>query len=582
VSYVKKIDLDEIKELNILNKLAQALATSLDLNTILDVALDETMRNLKVNNGGIYLFDAATRKLTLQVQHNLTDAFIKAKSVVGPGEGCTGTAFNTREIFSGFGTSQKNFICLDAKALMGIDCLAAAPILFKNQVIGVLELFAPVDRKLKKHEIDLLDSICSQIGVAVANANSHEALKHALKSSRLLLEASETIVSSLKINEILERLIVLTSELTHISRAAIWLYQPENHKLVLSHDFERLKSGYELNLKLNGPFQQVLRKGEVLLIDNFADSAPEFIELAEIFSIKSLLAIPIDIHGAALGIMTLDKPGIKHSFSQPEIEMAQGIARQAAIAIANAKAFAAQQAIAETLQQFFMTLEKPKFPEIELGVEYKSASVGALVGGDFYDFINLGDSFAFVVGDVSGKGIEASTLTGIVKNTLRALTFAGLTLDEVMLKTNNLIISQIGKNQFVTLFFGLLHIETGNLQYCNAGHPAALHYNAKKNSIDHLAGSNPPIGIFVGQKYKSRYTKLRPHDYLLTYTDGVIEARHDQRLFGEKKLERLFLKYIDNKPQKIASNIFRDVDNFNRHLLVDDIAIVVLGFKGAM
>ena len=466
-------------------------------------------------------------------------------------EGCTGTAFNTKEIFSGFGTPQKKFICLDAKSLMGIDCLAAAPIIFKNKVIGVLELFAPVDRKLKEHEIDLLTSICSQIGVAIANANSHQALKHALNNSRLLLEASETIVSSLKLNEILERLIYLTSELTHISRAAIWLYHPETHQLILSHNFENLLSGYELNLKPDGPFQRVIQEKKVLSIDDFTKSTGNFFELAKKFSIKSLLAIPINIHGNVLGIMTLDKPGISHSFSQEEIDMAKGIARQAAIAIENAKTFKAQQVIAETLQQSFMTLEKPKFPEIKIGVEYKSASVGALVGGDFYDFINLGESFGFVVGDVSGKGIEASTLTGIVKNTLRALIFEGLTLNEIMLKTNNLIISQIGKNQFVTLFFGLLDIKTGNLQYCNAGHPAALQYNAATKDVDHLVGGNPPIGIFADQEFKSRFTKLKPHDCLLIYTDGVIEARHDQKLYGESRLERLFIKYINNSPQKI-------------------------------
>lgn len=575
-----KVKLDKVKELNILNKLAQALATSLDLNTILDVALDETMSNLRVNNGGIYLFNTETRKLTLQVQHNLTDAFIKAKSVVGPGEGCTGTAFNTKKIFSGFNTPQKNFICLDAKVLMGIDCLAAAPIIYKDQVIGVLELFAPVDRKLGRNELDLLDSICSQVGVAIANANSHQALKHALKSTRLLLEASETLVSSLKLNEILKRLIHLTSELTHISRAAIWLYHPKNHSLILSHDFESLNSGYALNLNAAGPLQKIIRKGKALKVDDFSQSAKEFIELADRLALKSLLAIPIVIRGRTLGLMTLDKPGIKHSFSREEIAMAQGIARQAAIAIENANAFKAQQVIAETLQQSFMTLEKPKFPEIELGVEYKSASVGALVGGDFYDFINLGNIFGFIVGDVSGKGIEASTLTGIVKNTLRALIFAGLTLDEVMLKTNNLLITQIGRNQFVTLFFGLLDIKTGNLQYCNAGHPAALHYSAAKKSVAGLAGNNPPIGIFADQKFKSRLRRLRPHDYLLTYTDGVIEARHDQKLFGEKRLERLFRKYIVKDAQGIATNLFKDVDKFNRHLLLDDIALVVLKFKG--
>lgn len=568
--------LTESKELAILNRISTTLSKSLELDTVLDVALDESLHALRVNNGGIYLYNPMTGKLTLRVQHNLTDSFIKAKSVVGPGEGCTGTAYDTKQIFSGYGTPEKVYICADAQELMGIDCLAAAPILFKNEVLGVLEMFAPVDRKLTRREINLLNAICNQIGVAVANANSHEALKHALKDSRLLLEASEAIVSSLKLDEILERLINLASELTHISRAAIWLLSLDKN-LVLSHNFETLPAGYGFNLgELFGPLGKAIREKATFTIRDFSDSASVLQQMAKQFSIKSLLVVPMVFHDRVLGLLTLDKPGIDHTFTKDEIELAEGIARQAAIAIENAQTYEEQRAIAETLQKSFLPVETPKAKGYEIGVRYESASIGALVGGDFYDFVNLGDNIGIAIGDVSGKGVEAATLTGMVKNTIRVLALEGMTPAALVAKTNNLITRQVEKNQFITLFFGMLDLKSGELIFTNAGHPPGLLFNADKRSIGYLGRGNPPIGIFFNQSFDEQKASLNTNDCLLLYTDGVTEARQNSNIFGEKRLEKLFFKSADRPVDYIAGQILQKVEEFNRGHLTDDIALIVV------
>lgn len=567
--------LSEKKELIALNRMAAVLGESLDLNNVLETALQETMHILGVNNGAIYLLDKPSNKLIIKVQKNITDSFLSQKSVVGTDDGCAGTAYNTKELFSGFGTPEKAYICADAKELMGIDCLAAAPIIFKNEVLGILELFAPVDRKLTKQEVELLNSICSQIGVAVSNAHSHEALKYALRDSKLLLQASETIVSSLKLENILEKLINLVSELTQISRAAIWLYSEKKDILILSHHFETLPAGFSLNLKeMPGPLGTAFQDKKTVTIRDFSKTAERVEQLANMFSIKAMLAVPIVFKDRVVGLLTLDKPGISHNFDDQEIELAEGIARQAAIALENSRTFEEQRAIADTLQQSFVSLEVPDRNLIEVGTEYVSASYGAFVGGDFYDFINLDGRLGFIVGDVSGKGISATILTGVVKNSLRIMAIEGYAPNEIMYKINDVILRQSENNQFVTLFYGLLDYEKNSLSYVNAGHPLAL--LKKKEEMLELGFDNPPVGVEAGKDFIEKTIDFSIGDTLLLYTDGVIEARNDSELFGIERLEEIFLNNIDKDPDTISSSIFSEVSKFNKGALSDDIAILAI------
>ncbi len=563
------------KELIALNRMAAVLGESLDLSNVLETALQETMHILGVNNGAIYLLDMPSGKLMIKVQKNITADFLSQKTVIGTDEGCAGTAFNTKELFSGFETPEKAYICADAKELMGIDCLAAAPIIFKNDVLGILELFAPVDRKLTKQEVELLNSICSQIGVAVSNANSHEALKYSLRDSKLLLQATETIVSTLNLESILDRLTGLASELTQISRAAIWLYSEKKDLLILSRHFETLPAGFSLNLKeMPGPLGEAFQERKTVTINDFSKTAERVEQLANQFSIKSMLAVPIVFKNRVVGLLSLDKPGISHNFNDQEVELAEGIARQAAIALENSRIFEEQRTIANTLQQSFVSLETPNQNFIEVGTEYVSASYGAFVGGDFYDFINLDKGLGFILGDVSGKGIPATIMTGVVKNSLRIMAIEGYLPKEILYKINDVVLRQSENNQFVTLFYGYLDYEKNILKYVNAGHPQALLKNGKE--MLELGYDNPPVGVEAGKVFKEKSVEFNIGDTLLLYTDGVIEARRDKELYGIERLRESFTSNADKETSAISGNILKDVSKFNKGAILDDIAILAI------
>lgn len=166
--------LDEKSKLKIINDVAVAVAQSIEIDVVLRTALEKVMEAFNVTSGGIYLVDFRTDRLVLKMFRGLTPGFVTEKSNIAPGTGCAGWAVDHNEIFSAFGRPEAGFICEDAERLMGIDCLVASPISTKRRVHGVIELFAPISRRLTEDEGTLINIISDQIGIAVENARLYE------------------------------------------------------------------------------------------------------------------------------------------------------------------------------------------------------------------------------------------------------------------------------------------------------------------------------------------------------------------------------------------------------------------------
>ncbi|MCK4268200.1 MAG: SpoIIE family protein phosphatase [Actinomycetia bacterium] len=183
----------ETANLKIINEVAISVAQSIELKTVLLVALDKVMEAFNVTSGGIYLQDLKTNLLILEVHHGLSPAFIAEKSTVAPGGGCAGWAIDHNELFSAHGRPETGFICEDSDRLMGIDCLVASPIATKRRVHGVIELFAPVSRRLSEDEAHLIKVISNQIGMAVDNARLYEeSRENVAQLTELQLELAAT------------------------------------------------------------------------------------------------------------------------------------------------------------------------------------------------------------------------------------------------------------------------------------------------------------------------------------------------------------------------------------------------------
>ena len=213
---------------------------------------------------------------------------------------------------------------------------------------------------------------------------------------------------------------------------------------------------------------------------------------------------------------------------------------------------------------------------------YSSATADAFVGGDFYDLIRLPQRRAAVImGDVSGKGVEAASVSAAVKTALGAYAWEGLAPARMVRSLNDFLLGFSRIETFATLFIGLIDIESGKISYCSAGHPPAILYRAKRGELETLDVQSGVVGAFEDMTYIDGETTADPGDFLLLYTDGTTEARNPVgAFFGEDGLKDAIMQQIPKGFDGILDRLLATLDTFTARNLDDDVAMVAVRYDG--
>jgi sigma-B regulation protein RsbU (phosphoserine phosphatase) len=212
---------------------------------------------------------------------------------------------------------------------------------------------------------------------------------------------------------------------------------------------------------------------------------------------------------------------------------------------------------------------------VEVGHVYQSAA-RVDVGGDVYDFLRLDDGrLAVVLGDVTGKGIQAAADMAMAKFSFRALARTHPEPADFLASANEVVVDEIETGKFITMLYVLLDADAGTVASASAGHPAARVVTAE-GEVGELGGHGLALGIDSDQEYSVAQTALAPGTTVVLYTDGVLEARRDGELYGEERLDDLLRRRAGLPPQELAEAILADCKSFAGGELSDDCAVVCL------
>lgn len=252
------------------------------------------------------------------------------------------------------------------------------------------------------------------------------------------------------------------------------------------------------------------------------------------------MCVPLHADNKIIGVMEAINSHHKGGFTKKDLNLFQAFACQVAVAIENARLHKEELemqklnqelAIARLLQLNLL----PNVPQIP-GIQIYAKNIPAeQVGGDLYDFINLGDGkVGIMISDVSGKGIPAALCMVRVISEFRPIAKTEEDLGNVLTKINKIFADNSIMGMFVTLFYLVIDKKNMKITYASAGHPPALYCMDKINYLD--KAQNPPLGIKPGLEYKYSSIDFVNNSRILLYTDGVMEA------LGNKKLEDDFQK----------------------------------------
>ncbi len=234
---------------------------------------------------------------------------------------------------------------------------------------------------------------------------------------------------------------------------------------------------------------------------------------------------------------------------------------------------------AKTIQYSALPSVFPPYPNRDDFDIYANMITAKEVGGDFYDFYMLSDDkLAFLIADVSGKGIPAAMFMMRAKTIIKDLAESGIEVNEILTKANEKLCENNDAGMFVTAWMGILDFNTGIVSVANAGHNPPL----VKHSDGEFEYFKVRPGIVLagmeGVKYRKNELQLMPGDIIYLYTDGVTEATdNDKQLYNESRLINILNSSKETEPKKICELIKKDIDLFVGDApQFDDITMVCL------
>jgi sigma-B regulation protein RsbU (phosphoserine phosphatase) len=231
----------------------------------------------------------------------------------------------------------------------------------------------------------------------------------------------------------------------------------------------------------------------------------------------------------------------------------------------------------------------PEAPPQAECAEFAATSVPARhIGGDYYDFVELGDGrIGIALADVSGKGVPAALIMSVVQASLRIISSGGVVAPpRLVALINQFVYQSTPSNTYATFFYAQLDDRTGELRYVNAGHNPPYLLRAGRRStagsalseIEELSAGGTVVGMFPEMEYEEAAVTLYVGDVLLAYTDGVTEAHNpENEEFGEERLQQLLRQTAHLPANEIGARLSTEMKDWIRDAeQYDDLTFIVM------
>jgi len=305
------------------------------------------------------------------------------------------------------------------------------------------------------------------------------------------------------------------------------------------------------------------------------------------FVTRSILAAPLIVKDKVIGVAEVINRVDGNAFNNEDLELFATFCRQVAMAIENARMHKVQlekQKLEEQLesariiQQSFMPEVFPDAPG--LGYAIAARSVAAIsVGGDFFDFMEFEPPLiGIAVGDVTGKGVPAALYMARLVSDLRLYAQSLRSPAELLTALNHVLVDRGRRGMFVTFQYGILDVTTGVFTYSNAGHLPFAKVNASTQTVDFIEGAKSiPLGIMGETVYTEESIALSRGDYVVSITDGIIEAMDTDGLaYSFDRVVDVLCRPADSA-EKLVESLLEDVRLFSEGAQQhDDLTVLVL------
>jgi sigma-B regulation protein RsbU (phosphoserine phosphatase) len=385
-----------------------------------------------------------------------------------------------------------------------------------------------------------------------------------------LQQAAATLITHYPIEKLVEVIMDIVFEAVPAERGALIMLDPKNPREL---ELKVVRNAHaDQNLQISRTIiDEVMRNQKaVLTLDAQADERFGSAHSIQMQGIRSIICVPLWNEKNVIGLIYIDNLISRRTFTQSDLRLIALIANMAAVKIENAllleeqlekKRIEEQLAVAAQIQRRLLPQMNPENPNYEIyGVNHSCYQIG----GDYYDFIDKGNSkLAVVIADVSGKGVGAALLMAAFQASIRTLVKGEENPASLMAHLNNVMFENSPPNKYITVFYGEIDTLNHTFEYVNAGHNPALY--VKTDGHELLGACGPVIGIIANAQYKSAQIRMDVNDLLFLYTDGITEAVDpEEKEFGEDGVLKVLMSNRNSNVEDLAHLLERNISDFTK------------------
>lgn len=347
---------------------------------------------------------------------------------------------------------------------------------------------------------------------------------------------------------------------------------------------ERLRSLESRELDPDRGLGLVQRTGRPALYNEITDEmieqaavGEEQLRLLREVGMRAALIVPMIARSRTIGALTLVSAESGRTFDQSDVEFAEQIATRAALAVDNARLYSERSQVAHTLQRSLLPDALPQIPNWEIAALYRPAGHGNEVGGDFYDFWEVGqDDWLMMIGDVTGKGVAAAAVTSLVRYTARTASDYDPSPAEVLGRVDSALKRRPVRSICTAL---CMRLSNGRGTVAVGGHPLPLCLG--ENGVREIGSPGTMLGAFSGAAWPESTFDVQPGHTLVAITDGVTDVVGENReRFGSARLHRVLEQSRTDVPTIVRERLIAALDGFQVGSQTDDTAVVVMRMAG--
>ncbi|HYA63330.1 MAG TPA: SpoIIE family protein phosphatase [Candidatus Sulfotelmatobacter sp.] len=452
------------------------------------------------------------------------------------------------------------------------------------------------------------DEAIPQLLTRIDHMTSSESTGGGLKKLNVLLEATALLHSQLPLDLALAQMIDHAVAVTDADRGLLEEAvagpeerQTERLRVRLARRSGRQRLPPESMTPSQTAIQLAIKKQSPVITEDIEQAEMNLQAAASIVAqgLRAVVVIPLYAtarassesatnvaRGEFLGVLYLDSKR-PTAFSKLDRQILDALAADAASILDNARLVERERerqrleqeiGIARDIQQALLPKNFRDYPHLSVkGVNFPCLAVG----GDYFDVFPLDDRrTAFLIADVSGKGLGAALVTTMLQGALSGMTL-GTDPARVLNHVNRFLCDHVEVGRYATMFFGVLD-DTGTLEYINAGHPSPILLRSSTAEEAFTEGSFP-VGLVPEAEFSAATLKLEPNDTLVLYSDGVTEAMDpDEQLYGAGRLRGVLQGKNEMPLDDLQKLVLESVENFARGARqADDLTILLVRFRAA-